>query len=341
MHKLMQLIKDVDKTHPHLGQLAAIEVVAVKAQMCSIIVSPPSFGKSKVMEWLAATLADRCIYYPEITLASLQYEADKLSNSNKIVLIDDLGSANSDYIRTETLSTLATLTYSHKAGKHTHKVKFNIENFQGCALMNVQPRLINNLMKTDNWDANVRDKSIRIYHYWRTAKSQSNDITAKFDLGLPIEDVKLRHFGTNELFKLTSYAGFEWTDNRLAENIPALLRSIAGIDNRRIINTTDIKLLTKLIAPFYLENYLQVGGDMAGGSGFDYRKFYLIAELASFDEPTVEKITHDWRISRDWTDTIIEKYKDICIKKDKSPVLVALTDEGKEILRRIGAYNKW
>ena len=44
MHKLRQLIKTVNKTHKGLGQLIAINLLAAKAKICLLNISPAGCG---------------------------------------------------------------------------------------------------------------------------------------------------------------------------------------------------------------------------------------------------------------------------------------------------------
>jgi MoxR-like ATPase len=54
MHPLMRVVRQVDRTHPGLGQLVAVAVLSVLARRTLLIVGPAGTGKSTVGQALRA-----------------------------------------------------------------------------------------------------------------------------------------------------------------------------------------------------------------------------------------------------------------------------------------------
>ena len=101
MHKLAQMIKDVNRTHKQLGQLVAMNMLAAKAKKTILNVAPSGCGKSVASQSSANMLQERAKYYTSLTLAGLVHLKKEISNYDGHIMIDDLGAEKSTWSRIE------------------------------------------------------------------------------------------------------------------------------------------------------------------------------------------------------------------------------------------------
>ena len=59
MHKIQQLIKQINKTHKHLGELIAMNIIAAKAKKTILNVAPAGCGKSTATDTTYFLMKDR------------------------------------------------------------------------------------------------------------------------------------------------------------------------------------------------------------------------------------------------------------------------------------------
>ncbi|GAI73479.1 unnamed protein product, partial [marine sediment metagenome] len=64
------------------------------------------------------------------------------SNFFGVILCDDMAGAGSMYERKDTIGAFCQLCYSHTVSKHTWTSDFEIINFFGAAVLNIQPALL-------------------------------------------------------------------------------------------------------------------------------------------------------------------------------------------------------
>jgi len=92
MHKLLSLIKQIDKTHKGLGAMITMNLICAKAKMCIINVSPAGCGKSVTTDAVTLMLGEQAHKYTSLTLAGLKNISKELNQFNGHITIDDLGS---------------------------------------------------------------------------------------------------------------------------------------------------------------------------------------------------------------------------------------------------------
>ena len=172
-HALIKLVNQVDSTHSRLGRLVAMSVIAVKAQQFLLVVSPSGCGKSAVSSLLSASRKDT-ISFLTITRAALKTYADQLTNFKGIVVMDDIAGGGSEYERKDTVTAFSMLCHEHFTNKHTMTADYEITDFYGSAILNVQPSLLRDLYASAEWEGLLQDKTLRYYHFFRPITPQKS-----------------------------------------------------------------------------------------------------------------------------------------------------------------------
>ena len=134
----------------------AMAIVCVKARECLLLVSPSGCGKSVITDTLAKIHPEA---YPllSITKARLSTFKDVFSNFKGVVVMDDMASAGSMYERKETLVAFSVLCYSHFISKHTFTSDFEITDFHGATVMNIQPAILAEIYTYPEWESLLRE----------------------------------------------------------------------------------------------------------------------------------------------------------------------------------------
>lgn len=341
MHKLRQLIRQINKTHKGLGPLVAINILTAKAKKCLLTVSPAGCGKSMSTEITHMLLKGEAIKYTSLTLAGLIRLRDQFSNYTGSIIIDDLGSEKSEWSRVSTINVLATLVHTHNIHKVTATSEIQLSNFRGSAALNIQPVLMNQLAQTEDWIAVIRDKSIRYYHLIRPVVPKDYIPKLNFNQGIPLEQVNKPHHKGKLWYQLVTIGLTQWSYARCIEHIPTLLRACAAIDDRTTVTQEDYRLLIKLLRPMQIERYILSSWDFETGRTFLNNVYCILVEIASHGQPTLQTISEDYKISPATVERVVASSPEWCFKKTNSPTRILPTPDCIKILNLCGVNQKW
>lgn len=341
MHRLQLLIKQVNSSHKRLGKMVAMNIVAAKAKRCILNVAPAGTGKSTATETVAFILKDRAIRYTSLTLSGMAKIRDELQDYTGHVIIDDLGAEKSEWSRTSTISSLAHLVMQHHIRKITQTTTVEITGFEGSAALNVQPVMMQSLVRDDDWVAVVRDKVIRYYHLFRPIKPKKSIPDVDFSWGMPLERVAEPRYKGKLWYQLISIGLTQWSYGRCLTHIPMLLRAMAALDERAQVETQDYRLLIKLMKPMQLERYIIESYGFEEGRTFNNNVVCILVELATWGTPTVDTIAEDYKLHPRTIERLVATAPDWCFLKPDSPKRLMPTEQTLEIFKTIGVSQRW
>ena len=164
MHRLYEIVCAVNRTHPGLGQMVAVNLLGAIARRCVLNVAVPGCGKSVTLQVLKRVFPGESMMILSLTKSSLRHYQKKFNGFRGLLLVDDLGVADTPYARSQTLATIAQLVYQHWVEKATVEFKISIQDFFGAAILNAQPVVLASMVTKPDWDAVVKDKCLRYYH---------------------------------------------------------------------------------------------------------------------------------------------------------------------------------
>ncbi len=332
---MYDVIDSVNKTHKGLGNAMAMSIVCVKARQCLLLVAPSGCGKSVITD----TLGDICkdaIKMLSITKARLQSYEDVFSNFFGVVLMDDAASAGGQYERKETLIAFSVLCYSHTISKHTMNSDFEIVDFHGSAVMNIQPALLAEIYQYPEWESLIQEKTLRYYHLYRPIAPAQTKLVVKVDWGIDIDLVlKPRH--DYKLYStLEKIAAIQWSDARMIEHLDILLRSIAALDRRQTVVNADLQLLHKLIKPMIIERYIFNKSGFETGRWMDNNLAAVLVEFASWKNINIERIARDYKISPATVYRLLSSIKEWFIADEVKAKMLVPKPELLRILKEAG-----
>jgi len=318
-----------------------MNVLAAKAKKSLLIISPSGCGKSVSTDVTGTLLQDRVNKFTSLTLAGMIRLKDEFNDTDKHVLIDDLGEEKSMWSRISTVTVLANMVYKHFIDKVTHEGRIQITGFYGSVALNIQPVIMNSIVQTDEWVSVIRDKVTRYYHLIRPAKPQRYPPQVTINWGKPLDDVHISKHKGKLWYNLVGIGLTQWSYSRVNEHIPDYLRALAALDNRDKVGLSDYKLLIKLLQPLRLERYIVETYGFEAGRVFDNNLYCILVEIASFTEPTLEQIAIDYKCSTKTAERLVQAAPQHCWIKTNSPKHVLPTDQTKQLLTEIGVNQKW
>ncbi len=341
LHKLLQLIKSVNKTHRHLGAMVGMNIVAAKSKRCMLNVAPAGTGKSTSTDTVAWLLKDRAIRYTSLTLSGMAKIKDELQDYSGHIIIDDLGAEKSEWSRTSTISSIAHLVMQHQIRKITQTTTVEINNFQGSAALNIQPVMMQSLVRDDDWIAVVRDKVIRYYHLYRPVKPLPSIPSVKLDWGTPLDHVAEPKRKGRLWYQLISICLTQWSYGRCLTHIPMMLRACAALDGRSDVQGCDYRLLAKLLQPMQLERYIIESYGFEEGRTFNNNVYCILVELATWGMPTIEIMAEDYKLHPRTIERLIQTAPEWCFLDNSNPKKLMPTQQTLDIFKHIGVNQKW
>ncbi len=341
MHAIRQLIRDVNKTHRGLGEMIAINLIGAKSKRCILNISPSGCGKSTATEETGYVLGDRCKRYDSLTLSGLCKLRDELTGFTGHVIIDDLGAEKSEWSRTSTVSTLAHLVMQHHVRKITQTTTVEITDFNGSASLNIQPVMMQSIVRDDDWIAVIRDKVLRHYHLLRPIKPQRGLPTIHFNWGINIDSVEEPKETGILWHQLIVYGLSQWSFGRCKTHIPMMLKALAALDDRKKCIKEDYKILGKLMMNMQLERFIIESLGFESGRLFNNNLVCLLVELASWGQPTIETIAEDYKIHPRTVESLAATCGEWCAISSDKPKRLIPTEQTTTILQKIGVNQKW
>lgn len=323
MEYLEQLITDVEKTHPTLGNLVAISAIAVKARKLLLIVSPSGCGKSTAMQVIAKNTPD-VIQPDRLSVAGLCAMADRLTSFRSVVVVDDIATTQTEYARKTTIATLVALVYTHRIESVMSGIVYQIEDFYGSALIGIQPILLREIMLLEEWDASIQDKALRYYHLYRPTTPSlflpEVDYKHGIDLNL-VEDFEPEGNGI-AWRNLLALGDTQWSKARCKEHLIDLLKAMASLNNRKEVTHDDYVLLINLLKPMAIENIVAVKEQLEGERLLDNNLLALLAEYYTYNgEFSLAQVALDYKITLSQCYRIMQQQNGYWQQISKSPTI--------------------
>jgi len=334
-HQLYDIIANVEKSHPGLGRAVAFSIICVKARQCLLLVAPSGCGKSVITDTIGNIHSDP-IKLLSVTKARLVTYKDTFSNFQGVVLMDDIAGAGSMYERKETLVAFSMLCYSHAISKHTFTSDFEITDFHGSTVMNIQPAILAEIYQYPEWESLISEKTLRYYHLYRPTVPNVAKPSFKVDWGIDFDLVKKPRHDLQLYKSLGGIASIQWSDARTLEHLDTLLRAVAALDRRQYVNNSDFRLLYKLIKPMTVERYIMHKVGFEVGRWMDSNLAAVLVEFASWKNISIDRIARDYKISPTTVYRLLAEIKEWFKESEVKSKMLVPKPELKRILKEAG-----
>jgi len=330
----------IEETHQGLGNFLCFNLLAAVAKKCVLNVAVAGIGKSTVTWTIKKLWKDDVMVFDSITRAGLKFISKEMNNFDGVVIIDDLGKVDTKYSRMATITTFAELCYSHFVRKLTFSLEIDIENFQGATLMNIQPVLLHRICEEPEWEAVIRDKTIRYYHFLRPLYPSAELPKIKMNRKKGVKRVKNMTKVDDAYNDLIRLGLTQWSYARTIQHIDDLLKATAYIDNRLLVQDDDKRVLLDLLRPMMIERYFMRKYAFESALHFDDNAACLFTELCSFDPCTIAQLCSDYKITSDMARTILKQVDKYCYVENDSEMIVKPTELAKELIEEMGVRKR-
>lgn len=304
MSYIRNLINDVNKTHPHLGELVAMCQIVVKAHKMMFLVSPTGCGKSRAMS-IIGQYTPNSMSPDKISTAGLAELEQELTSFRSVFIIDDITTTQTEYARRATIITLAALCYSHHIQSEMAGCRYEITDFYGSALVGIQPLMLKDLMLADEWDTSIQDKTIRYYYMYRPLEPVIDYPLAQIEYG---RNNEIRNFEPDKSNpnweKLISLGLSQWGLARTIEHVSDMLKAIASLEERKEVIDNDYELLLTLLKPIAIENVVLEKLQLEGEQYLDNNLLALLTEYYTYGGKF--SLAH---VARDFRRSVQQAYK--------------------------------
>ena len=334
MHYLNQVIEAVDKTHPHLGNPVAVAMLAIKAKKLLLLVSPRGCGKSRITSFVGLSCPNPLLE-DRLSIAGLAALGEGLSGYRGVLIVDDIAKTQTPYARITTITTLAELVYSHYCISHLQGSNFEIRNFYGAALVNIQPILLKEVVKSAEWEASMMDKSMRYYHLYRPQNPNPEPPPVELDWGADTAKVEKPELKGKLAEELKSIGECQWGLSRLREHIADLLVASAALDKRGKVSSHDFRLLIKLLAPMGIESLVTDKQELEAQRYLASNQLAILTQFFTYGSFTLEQLARDYHLSQGQCYKIMSRYTREWDIVSKNPTTYAPSEELRKRLKGV------
>ena len=338
MNYLETIAREVDKTHPRLGNLVAMIILATKARKCLLVISPSGCGKSRAAQFVANSM-ENVLYLDRVSIAGLDTLARDLTGFSGLVVIDDIAHGQTTYMRIATVETFAMLTYTHMISSHSKVSIFSIRNFYGASVINIQPVLLEHIITSDEWEASIADKSLRYYHLYRPLVPNKGFPKVDIDWGIDTGKVDIRTIDKLNLTELEEIGLTQWSLTRIQEHIHDLLIALAALNKRVKVNTDDVKFLANLLKPMLIESLIFRKEELEGKRRMEKNLLPLLVEFATYGTFSLKQLALDYKISPSTAYRIMERHQDLWKPISRNPTYFSPTEKMIERLKEVKLWN--
>jgi len=302
---LAVLYREVSAAMPGLEKMYVFNAVSAVAHLFSINVGLPSSGKSTLLSHFnKVAFKDSSVPLFSLTIFGLKHIAGDLNGQEKVLLIDDVGAINTMYSRVATLSTIAYLVNDHNISELNAFTNFNISGFNGSAIANVQPHIFSSVTKDDNYVANVKDKSLRFYHFYMPKRQEDDGyrsldyVKINLDTHFKIfNKYEVKYKDVDKLIKLVDRLALFYSRARSLNYAKAMSKAMALINGDHEVDESYYNTLDLMFSNFYIESRLLQRRTLDGTYTFNDDDFSLLTYYMNYDDLSFDTIIDFFDIS--------------------------------------------
>lgn len=331
-------MQQVDKTHRGLGRLYSFCLMSIKAKKVVLLIAVAGSGKTTALEAAAKVNKKGFMAFDSITRSGLKVIEKKLNDFEGTCIIGDLGNIDTGYSTKESIKTAVLLTYEHHLTKLNSQMNLSIENFQGSFITSAQPVIMQNLINSQDWEAVVRDKTIRYYHLIRPLFPNNEKINIHADWGKDFDDVTYKHKQSKEFDELWRCGLDQWGRSRTSVHVIDLLKACAALDGRKYVNHSDVLVALELTKPMRLEKFLVEKQGFETEKEFMHNHACMLTEFATYKEVTYDQIATDFFVSLRTVNRLLLTVRELVLPNPRDENKLIPTDIAVKVLKECGYW---
>jgi ABC-type oligopeptide transport system ATPase subunit len=334
---LMKIYNFAKQNYFGLENLTVMATISIMAGKTLAVIGISGTGKSTVTNIMSKVYRDQVVVIGAITINGLMKIKNKLTNTDKVILVDDLSVGATDYAQIMTLMSIADLVYTHMITKYTQHLDLEIRGFYGSAIINLQPLLYRKILLAPEFDTDIRDKTLRYFHI--VYPKQTNTIPPQALNDLP----RLRtnpHRGvdieTSHPYykKIVENLRHEHSKARAEEHTQGLLRGIALVENRDQAIDSDYKIIYHLTKNFRLETEIAEKKDLEGLRRMDINIIPILTMINTFKKVKIDELCKIFQVKKKTIYDILANLIDYVILVQQKGIIIP-TEYTLRLLREI------
>ena len=335
-HAVFDYYKAIERTHKGLGNLGAAALLAVKAQKAFCVSAVSGTGKTTELEWAADQSPLGVIRMDSMTRSGLTDMQDELTGYGGVLLVSDLGAADTVYSVREATKVIALLCHEHRLSKRNVSIDLEIDNYYGAALTTIQPASMGRLVTGPEWESVLADKITRYYHLLRPTQIRNEPLEVKTKWGPELESVQMPKPLRATIAKWVDNTIQPWSDSRAVQHWVDYSRAAAALAGRKTAKAIDYAAAKALLAPIRLESYL------IGREHISSDRYYLaddhciLTELATYGELNHVRTVKNYRISARTLQRSIDRASTWIIPGGKGAGRHTLSAQAQDVLTECG-----
>ena len=338
-HEAVKAVRAIENTHLGLGRPTLGCAIAGWAKRCTYLIAPAGCGKSAILEALQPHF-EETIEMVSMTRAGLGAKADQLSGFRGLVWVDDMGAVESAYIRSSMLVSLSELTYRHSISKDSGIFHFTIDSFNAGVVAAIQPTILKGLIRTNEWEANLSDKTLRLYHVIRPVTPNAEPVKLLATPQVDPRRVKYEEKSCPEYSALMDMAVTQWGRTRVKLHLEEMLKVTASLDGSPEVRAIDMRVLAHILRPMMLERHCLHRGGFEEKRSLNTELLHLVTAFATHRELSLDFFTLDYKLSPTTVYEILDRNRSWVRVVSKSPSRWGPSDRMVELLQEIGFGHK-
>jgi hypothetical protein len=336
MSYVRNLIDDVNASHIGLGNLVAVCQIILKAKKMALIVSPSGCGKSVAMDFSTIGLKNK-IAPDRLSMAGLKGLEKALNDFEGAIVVDDISTTGTDYARIAIIGVLVALVYTHHVESFMVGSEYDIQNFNGSALVGVQPVWLKNLMLDGQWEGSIQDKCLRYYHLVRPTSPNLILPSAQIESGIEFNLVRDFTPDVENIYwkKLVQLGIMQWSKARCKQHLIDYLKAISALEGRDVVEADDYEVLENLLRPMAFETIATVKYDFEGEKKLDNNLLALVTEYNTYrGQFSLAQVAMDYKLTVDHCYKIMKGQSLYWEQISKSPTIYKPSKSFIETLKK-------
>ena len=338
LEPLQAVYESVEETHRGLGRLALVEILCDAANKCLLVIGSSGTGKSAIMRSVYGKVKRNKMRYDALTLYGLRKLQKMLTNNRVSIFVDDLSKGLTEYSQLSTVLIMAELCYTGFFRKTTANLDLDITGFIGSAIINVQPKLFEKIIKAPEFETDIRDKAVRYYHLVFPVEENLDapriPIEWDYDYYDAIEiEASIRRL---PMYRdaLDNFR-HEFTKARAREHLEDMLRASAVICGRTKVTKADVWLVRELSRNFRLELEIITKESLEGERILNADTLALLSAINTYRKPSITELCLRFQVKRARMYEILAEQGEYCYLVRNEGHVVP-TERTVEILKEIG-----
>jgi len=305
MENTIRIIRSVERTHKNLGLPVVFAKLIDLADMGLLIVGERGRGKGAILDTIKQLRHRDVLEIARLTPAGLAKVAEKLEGKSYTVVNPDLSSLHNPYLKEAAINTLAHLLFDRRmpqswTGMYSFSIQHCVISFIGA----VQPRLLRELNKLNDWESMYKDRFLRLYLFYPFGTPEYRKDSPRVEpILIPqssVDNVQIpAEIRTMDGYnRLKDAIKFQTSEGRCGMFADKLLQASAFLNCRDVVLKDDVYFLELFVPYLALEYWLSERETISEPFKLNANSYIMLFYLIENVEATRKQMMRHFSVSR-------------------------------------------